>query len=422
MNEILDKVLERIKPDAEQVSEATAFVSQLNKRLKWAALKAIAEVGGSTAKGTFLKGDHDVDIFVRFDRETYRELNDRLSDLLETVLPKKAVRVHGSRDYYQIVHDGLTYEIVPVLKVSKPGQALNVTDMSPLHVKYIAKHLKKQPALADQIRLAKQFCKAIKVYGAESYINGFSGHVLDLLTLKYGSFERLLTAASGWGERLVIDPERHHKKAEFSIDENKQLGPMLIVDPVQPERNAAAALSFEKYERFKDAARVFLEQPALKYFTVEPLTAGRITKEYERRKPDFKEKTKLFIVEAVALEGKTDIVATKLLKLHMYLVRQLDLLDFTVIDNGFEFERGKSLSYIVVHDERLDARKEARGPPTSAKKDMANFKKKHGRNAYERGKRLYVKIKRPYTTPLQALKGLLKEEYVTGRMKKATLL
>ncbi len=413
---LLAEVLTRIKPGATQFKEASIFVKRLNKQLKHAGVKAKAIIAGSTAKGTFLKGDHDIDIFVRFDRKRYGEHSDKLSELLAPLLPQGSERIHGSRDYFQVKHEGYMHEIVPVLKVSKASQARNVTDMSPLHVHYAVRHIRRNKGLADEIRLAKQFCKAIKVYGAESYINGFSGHVLDLLLFRYQTFQRLLTAAAQWGTNVVIDLERHHAKPEFALEKSKRLGPMIIIDPVQPERNAAAALSHEKFERFKEAARAFLDEPALKYFKVEALTPARIRHEYEKRVDEFRVNSRLFILESEPMDGKEDVVATKLLKVHHYLVRQLKRHDFTVLDDGFEYEKqhGYALHYIVVRNQRLSEKKEWQGPPVTAKRDAKRFRDKHT-GVRERKGRLYAKVRRQYRTPLQALHDLTRNQYVYDR-------
>ena len=42
------------------------------------------------------------------------------------------------------------------------------------------------------IRIAKAFCHANNSYGAESYINGFSGYALELLVYYYGSFLKFI--------------------------------------------------------------------------------------------------------------------------------------------------------------------------------------------------------------------------------------
>ena len=104
---LFKKVLAQIKPTTAQRGVVNAFVRDLNAKLRQRKLQATAILGGSMAKGTFLKNDHDVDIFVRFDK---RYKSDQLSDLLAQALPKGVVRVHGSRDYFQLRQENL-YEI-----------------------------------------------------------------------------------------------------------------------------------------------------------------------------------------------------------------------------------------------------------------------------------------------------------------------
>ena len=101
-------------------------------------IKAEVFLGGSLAKNTLVKKDkYDIDIFVRFDK-TYRD--EQISSLLNKIVPN-AKRIHGSRDYFQINKQGIFFEIVPVIKIAKPEQARNVTDLSYFHVKYLKENL-----------------------------------------------------------------------------------------------------------------------------------------------------------------------------------------------------------------------------------------------------------------------------------------
>lgn len=404
--QLLKDVLKEITPPAGLRAEAELIVRDLNKRLQKENILATAMLGGSTAKGTHLKGDHDVDIFVRFNRNAYVDKD--ISLLVATILPE-ATRIHGSRDYYQFTKGKLAVEVVPVLAIDDPVQAQNTTDVSPLHVAYVTKKLR-GTTLADDIRLTKQFCKAIKVYGAESYINGFSGHVVDILVLHHHGFLKLLEAACNWGDMVVLDPEAHHEDATFVMDPSKITGPMLLVDPVQPERNAAAALSHEQFATFKEAAEAFLERPLKKYFQVKRLTITRIQQEHQKRMPH----TQLLILESIPLSGTKDVAGTKLWKLHQHIKHQFEKTGFPLLDNGFEFV-DKGIHYFVLEKTRLQKYEERRGPPVTATKDAARFRKKH--KAYERNGRLYARVIRKYRTAIQLTTSLLRSPYVQQRCK-----
>ena len=82
----LKKVLSEIKPskkEADEVSSiAKSFLSSLNSALISKKITAKAVFGGSFAKNSWISGDFDVDIFVKFDLK-YK--NKDLSSLLSCV-------------------------------------------------------------------------------------------------------------------------------------------------------------------------------------------------------------------------------------------------------------------------------------------------------------------------------------------------
>ena len=140
------------------------------------------------------------------------------------------------------------FEVVPVLDVKKASSAVNVMDVSPLHVSYIKKHLKRK----DDVRKLKFLLKANHLYGAESYLQGFSGYVLEILVSYYGSFDKVLKAFSSVKDYLVLDPAKHYSSKGIALKSLNQskLGAFVLIDPVQVDRNAAAAVSLEKLREF----------------------------------------------------------------------------------------------------------------------------------------------------------------------------
>ncbi|MFH1506375.1 MAG: CCA tRNA nucleotidyltransferase [archaeon] len=402
MEALLEKIRKQLKPDTVVLKQVDEAVEDINSLLKKNKLKAECVKGGSVAKGTFLKGDFDVDLFVRFD---YSYKDKDLSKLLEKALkPLKPELVHGSRDYFQIKNkDKLVFEIVPVLKINDYKKALNVTDMSPLHVFYVEKHLREKPELAEDIRLAKQFCKANKVYGAESYIKGFSGHVLDILIIYYGSFEQLLMQASVWGDRVILDPEKHLEDPLKALNKAKTHSPLIIVDPIQPDRNAAAALSRERFELFKEAAKKFLHKPSNDFFNIKKLDVNKI-----------KTKETLLVVTATPLKGKDDVVATKLLKVFEKLNTALKKHDFKVLESDWEYSK-KTVMYFVVKKERMSDTVEVIGPPVKQKTDAKRFRSKH-KKVFEKNNRLFAVEKREFKEPLTLLKDHIKKSYINEKV------
>ena len=409
---IFAKIKDKTKPEKKGFKAADDTIDKINALLRKEKIKAVCMAGGSYAKGTILKNDFDIDLFIRFDY-SYSKNGKDISNLLGKALaPLKPELVHGSRDYYQLKKKNLLFEIVPVLKITNYKQAVNVTDMSPLHVDYVKNHMKKNPELLYEVRLAKQFCKAAKVYGAESYIQGFSGHVLDLLIIYYQGFENLLMQASVWGSKVIIDPAKHLKDPLRQLNRSKTRSPLVIVDPVQPDRNAAAAVGKEKFDLFKRKAREFLHKPSEHFFAVKKLSA----KELKAKAG----KNRLVLLKAKPLKGKDDVIGAKVMKCYEYMHKQLKKHDFKVAESGWEFDHKASLIYYIIKNEKLSDQISLRGPPVKQKLDAKKFRSKH-KKVFEKNKRLFAHEKRIYITPYQMVKELIHEEYVRQRVAKILL-
>lgn len=397
---VLKEVLEEIKPVG-SLKDVNLFLIRLNKLIKKSKIAAKAVVGGSISKDTFLKNDFDVDIFVKFN---LKYVDKDISKLLAKILKSlKVERVHGSRDYYFYKND-LNYEIVPVLDIKKISDVKNVTDMSPLHVKWVLKN--SDADLKDDIRLAKQFCKGIGVYGAESYIKGFSGHVLDILIIYYGGFLKLLKAATKWKGDVVIDYNNFYKGDVFNkMNKSKLVSPLIVVDPILPERNASAAMGIGKFELFKKKAAEFLKKPRKEFFVVNKFNVDKFN-------------GAIFKIDV--LKGKEDVVGAKILKVFEFISK--GLIEFEVVEKGWEWDKDKkALLWFKVKKDKIPAEYERVGPPLKMKEDVVRFKEKHKKTYVKKGK-VCVMIKRKYYLVDKMIKFLIKEKYVVERVKEIKCL
>jgi len=404
--DVLKEVLLEIKPTKEEEIFVDKRIKEFMSRIKVKEAKVI--LGGSGAKGTWLKTTNDADIFILFDYNKYMGKSEGLSDILEKQLKKsfkKLIRLHGSRDYFQVKESCFTFEIVPILGIKNSKDAVNITDVSPLHAVFVKGAINKNKKLADEIRLMKQFCKANKVYGAESYINGFSGYMCEVLTIHYGSFLNLIKAAAKWDAKTIVDTKNFYKGKDILMEMNKSktISPMVLVDPVQADRNAAAALSVEKYELFKEKAKEFLKKPSLKFFEICKFDVEKLKKEF-------------IVLEADVLEGKEDIVGAKLLKVFNFFRKELKDAEFDVRDNNWYWDKGiKSYFYFKIAKD-LDKEQIIEGPPAEMKDFVVDFKKKHKKTFVKSG-RVCAKEKRNFVKAIDLIKELLKNEYVKERVK-----
>tara|TARA_Y100000034_G_C6909629_1_gene423599 strand:+ start:1656 stop:2918 length:1263 start_codon:yes stop_codon:yes gene_type:complete len=365
-------------------------VAALGKGIKKNKIKAEVFVGGSFAKGTLAKSDeYDIDIFIRFDRK-YEDLSYYLEQVVKKSLKDyKHEKVHGSRNYFKLWKEKkITFEVIPVLKIKKPEEGKNVTDLSYFHVNYVKRGLNKDKI--RELQWAKRFFKARGVYGAESYIQGFSGYSLECLIIHYKTFEKLLKAlvAVKKGERLIIDQEKRYKKKNeilLELNDSKTHSPIILVDPTWKERNALAALSRESFERFQPVVLKFLKNPSKKDFEVEKISKEKLKKQAKTKKAEFLQ------IEIKTNRQEGDIAGTKLKKFANFLEREIGKY-YLVLRSEFEYDLEKAgKSYLIVKNKKDIVRP---GPPIKMKEATKAFKKANKKTFVKAGK-LYTKIKMP---------------------------
>ncbi|MEK6926935.1 MAG: nucleotidyltransferase domain-containing protein [Nanoarchaeota archaeon] len=365
------------------------IIKEIEIELKKLRAKAEVFVGGSFAKQTLMKREkYDIDIFVRFEKN-----QEEISKILESALVKvsnilrlELKRVHGSRDYYALKSNNVLFEIVPVTKINKPEEAGNSTDLSYFHVKYVNGKVKKNPKLRRDIIIAKAFCRAQGVYGAESWVHGFSGYSLECLVIAYGGFERMLKALSKSEGQVILDPEKKYKKKnEISIElnESKRKGPIILVDPTFKQRNVCSALSQETFDKFKLCARLFLKKSGISFFEYKKIDEEKLRNRAKKIKGEF---IKL-LVRSDKQEG--DIAGAKLEKFYRFLLEEVGKF-YELKDKVFEFDEGhESEVYLIVKPNKNAVQV---GPPLKMIEEGKIFKKAH-KNAFVKAGRLYSPIK-----------------------------
>ncbi|MEM3359081.1 MAG: CCA tRNA nucleotidyltransferase [Metallosphaera sp.] len=251
--EIVTDVLSRIKPDDRDKKRIEESVSVVTSRLK----DMNVEIHGSFRKGTWLKGDTDVDLFVFFPKEVGKDYlsKDGLREILERLKGLDVKLAYAEHPYVIVNVNNVEVDVVPALKVENGSQAITAVDRTPFHTGYVTSKLTEEGM--DQVRLLKRFMKGIGVYGAEIKISGFSGYVSELLVIYYGSFLNVLRSSSSW--RPPVELVLEGKSRDFD-------SPLMIPDPVDPKRNAAAAVSLKSIALFSLASRFFLREPSMEFF------------------------------------------------------------------------------------------------------------------------------------------------------------
>lgn len=315
--------------------------------------------GGSYAKETWLRGDADVDIFVRIvpslDLQSFEELGKRLGlKALKDYEPKLRYSDHP---YVEAFVDGVRVNVVPCYAVEQ-GRWQSAADRSPHHTEYIRQRFGAKEK--GQTRLLKAFFKSVGIYGAEISVGGFSGYVSEVLILKYGDLEAVLRAAVNLRRGQVIAVND-----EFDPDVVKGfVSPLIIIDPVDKRRNLGTAISPESVGKFILAASRFLSHPSIEYF------GGRIPP----RKAGKKIFPNILIVEFKHRQRSPDIIWGQLKRSTAAISRQLELADFSVIRSScVTDEKGSAAMAFLLDSLKLSPFSKRKGPEVFMEKNAASF-------------------------------------------------
>ncbi|SNR59020.1 CCA tRNA nucleotidyltransferase [Halorubrum vacuolatum] len=277
---VLAHVRERVIPgDAERER-----LREVADALTEAAHEAIADLPvdadvvqvGSTARGTWVAGDRDIDLFVRFPPDLNREELERYGLMVGHAVLPDGHEEYAEHPYVKGEHEGFSVDLVPCYAVPSAADLISAVDRTPFHDAYLRERL--DDDLAEDVVLTKAFLKGIGAYGSDLRTEGFSGYLTELLVVELGGFLPLIESARSWHPPVEFDPEGH---AERTFED-----PLVVVDPTDPTRNVAAVLSPANLARLQHYARDFLENPREEPFerTVpEPLDAARVREHLTRR-------------------------------------------------------------------------------------------------------------------------------------------
>ena len=212
------------------------------------------ELGGSYAKGTWLKGKLDLDIFVKIKKETDVKQFEEIGRKIGFASMKKFspyVR-YSEHPYVEAEAEGTKVNVVPCYDV-EIGQWKSSADRSSFHTRFILEKLDAEKK--NEVRLLKKFLGGANIYGAEIAMEGFGGYVAEVLIYNYGTFIKVLEAAASFTRGQIIGSPT--KKFESAL---------VLIDPIDSNRNLGTAISAQNLGKFILAARSFLKKPSLVYF------------------------------------------------------------------------------------------------------------------------------------------------------------
>ncbi len=388
-SDIESRVLAKVKPTSATVEEVKKVAEELKQRLD-----SISEgryrplLVGSVPKETFLNNP-DIDIFILFPQEcTLQELKEVGLSVGDELL-QDTVEKYAEHPYTHGKYKGYDVDIVPCFEVRDIEDMKSSVDRTPLHTEYILSHL--EEGQKDEVILSKAFLKGIGAYSAESRVQGFSGYLCELLVLEYGGFVDVLKAASGWkfGETISKSADDH----DFGE-------PLVLIDPVDPRRNVASALSEYNFYLFIYASRSYLEDASIKFFFPEKITI----KDSNELKLEIKDRgTHLIDITIPCPDVVDDNLYPQVHKARRALYDCLARNDFSVLHQGDQVVDGSIHLMFELKNGTLPSIIKHEGPPIG-NPHTESFENKYGSGIYIEDGRLMVDRTRKVKTAKEAVK------------------
>jgi tRNA nucleotidyltransferase (CCA-adding enzyme) len=321
--------------------------AKLVREAERSGLQVEVRLDGSVAKDTWLKGDADIDIFLRVPVSLSR------ADLETCCLgvARRALKGYptierfAEHPYVETHVEKVRINVVPCYDVPK-GQWRSATDRTPFHTEYVISHL--DPSQRKEVRLLKAFLKSVGVYGADVKVSGFSGMLCETLIMHYGSFTETLAEAQSWKTPITIDLERHYAGREGEMLDLFE-EPLVVIDPVDRGRNLAASISTRRLWEFVAAARAFLIKPSRNFFTarkVAHLSTARFRQEMQRRGSN------LLAIELGSVDAVVDVLWSQLYRTERGLRNLLRQEGFSVTRSA-SWSNEKDLNVILFELETL---------------------------------------------------------------------
>lgn len=385
---MLGKVRPRQQDRARLVEISGSILERIDLLARSRGLRLRAILVGSAARGTWLAGDHDLDIFLGVPEGS--DLTEAL-ELAREVAPAHEEK-YAEHAYVHAFVDGFEIDLVPCYLVEDASKLKSAVDRTPFHTKYIAGRI---AGLEDEVLLLKQFMKGIGVYGSELKTGGFSGYLTELLVLCYGSFEEVLRNASSWRPGEIIDLEGHGNA------EHEE--PLVVVDPVDPGRNVAAALTAGKMFQFAAASRCFLLSPNLEYFfppAVKPLSKEELLMSIQERE------STLVLIEFQAPDVVEDVLFPQLRKAEDSVRALLERYGFSILRSDVGSYGEKAVLLFELEAWQLSKVSRRIGPPVWEAEHLRRFLEAHPHpmsGPYIEGDRAVVEIPRRFTSACDLL-------------------
>jgi tRNA nucleotidyltransferase (CCA-adding enzyme) len=399
-----EKVLDGTYPEEEELNDAREIYQKISD-LIGEEYGLETHFAGSTSRETCMNGDKDIDIFVLFPEDTDRkDLEERGLEIGKNVFQEFDGDFevdYAEHPYTKGEINGHEVEIVPCFDV-KAENIRSAVDRTPHHSRWVQQNLSVEER--KDVVILKKFLKKGGLYGSSLKVRGFSGYLCEILISEFGGFQELIEEAQDWEEEKILDPGRHHENLPGDLEDKFSADSLVVIDPVDPERNVASVLSTENYARFVYRCWDFSRDPGLSFFqkSEKEWTDFELKQEIEGR-GDF------LAVKLERPKEVDDLVYPQMRKFMRLLRKKLEKHDFRIFESGFHADEGK-VRFFFELEMNLPEVEELKGPRVfHNSRHLEQFTSKY-ENTFVKEDRLTAKTEREYTNAKKFVQSFLDDD------------
>jgi len=315
--------------------------------------KAVVSVhfGGSYAKETWTPEKIDIDIFVKFKKTTSEKNFEIIGKKIgfNSLKKFKPYVRYSEHPFVEADIDGVGVNVVPCYDIKK-GEWKSAADRSTFHTEFMGANL--TGSMKDDIRVLKCFLKLNGMYGAEIAKQGFSGYVCESLVYYLGSFENVLKKMAKLENNEMIG--KSPRKFE---------SPIVIIDPIDRNRNLGAAISIGNVTNFVLIARNFLKKNSTSYFKEK--TTMKIPKELAKN---------TLVINFKYKKRSDDIIYGQIKRASSSIESQLNKEGFNVLRNDvITYDENKASLLFLFESLTISKNKVRTGPEVFSSEFSSKF-------------------------------------------------
>ncbi len=437
---IRNQILKQLRPTQSENNQVRKTFEKIREAVELTAKKQHLELsficleGSAGRKQTHLHNKKELDIFIGLPpslipgpEKPPRIIKPVLQKSLKKLVRNvgiKAAKMAGCKDikiayaehpYVTTTLDGFIIDLVfcfdlSLKQISESGP-LTAVDRTPHHSRFVDENL--SSTQRDDVRLLKAFFQTCWVYGDKSPVgrSGFTGFSAEIIIYHWKNISNALKNL----ENLQFTPLDYFGRTNIELKHLFPKDPLIIIDPTDSNRNAAASISERAFRYAAYTAAKVLHHPSPKFFLQKDIPVLS-SQEEEQLEPSY------YVFE---YRDETGWHYTKTRdKLYQYFTRLCRFLEREPTKEprfGFStfeevFNEAIFTIALYVTNPTISPKYSRIGPPPHLDEAVRNFLQKHP-TAVLRENRYLVEIPRAFTLARDVIHHYLENHPLIPRLR-----